>query len=202
MAMTHYRSSSLILRHDGEGPDGFIWLSILGEVYDVTKGVDYYKKGYGYDIFAGRDGSVPFVTGNFTEEECKKSLLDTLTDGEMWNLNTWREFYEKEEKYPFLGLLQGDYFDEDGGPTPIMTEIREMMRGYVPGKRGRKRGEKKAEEAKATEEMNLAASNEPVAAGINEPVEHLASKEGSEDDSNPKTDGVKGMVSSADKGEL
>jgi hypothetical protein len=194
----------LVLRYDGEGHEGVIWLSILGEVYDVTKGAGYYKKGMGYDIFAGRDGSVPFITGNFTADEAKKSILDTLSDAELHALNGWRHFYETEEKYPFIGLLQGDFFDEDGGPTSMMTEIREMIRSYVPGtlQRRKKRDEQKAAEAKATEEMNPTASDEPLAAGITEPVEHLAPKEGSENDPNPQTDGVKGAVSSADEGEL
>jgi hypothetical protein len=204
--------ASLVLRYDGEGHEGVIWLSILGEVYDVTKGAGYYKKGMGYSVFAARDGSVPFITGNFTAEEAKKSILDTLSDAQLYALNDWRNFYEGEEKYPFLGLLQGEFFDEDGGPTETMTKIRTMIRNYVPRsvQRKKERDEKKAAAAaKAREEMgNLAAAADSVAKGVKESVEPMAPKQGGakdarddDDDPSPKTGGVKGVVSS-NEGEL
>ena len=65
--------------------DGHIELSILGHVYDVTKGVQYYGKGAGcacdagcrimiphdlthttharYECFSGRDATLSFITG-------------------------------------------------------------------------------------------------------------------------------------------
>lgn len=55
------------------GEDGSsIWLSVLGEVYDVTEGRDYYGPGESYNKLASRDSSVPFVTGTFTPEEAEK----------------------------------------------------------------------------------------------------------------------------------
>ena len=38
------------------------------QVYDVSKGADYYGPGGGYAFFTGRDGSRAFVTGQFDEE--------------------------------------------------------------------------------------------------------------------------------------
>eukprot|EP00980_Cylindrotheca_fusiformis_P022287 scaffold9176_cov129-Cylindrotheca_fusiformis.AAC.11 len=49
-----------------------VWLSILGEVYDVTAGRDYYGPGASYNMLASRDSSVPFITGTFTLEEADK----------------------------------------------------------------------------------------------------------------------------------
>jgi len=34
-----------------------LWLSILGEVYNVTAGSKYYREGATYHVFVGRDGS-------------------------------------------------------------------------------------------------------------------------------------------------
>jgi predicted heme/steroid binding protein len=103
-----------------------LWLSILGEVYDVSKGTSYYVEGAGYSIFAGRDGSVPFITGTFTPEEAEKGL-DALTADQLFNLDTWREFYEKEDRYPFVGLLEGSMFNKDGNPTNEMIAARKQI---------------------------------------------------------------------------
>lgn len=84
-----------------------IWLSILGEVYDVSAGWEYYAEGEsGYSIFAGRDGSVPFVTGKFDAEEAEKTI-ENLTPEQLAGIESWREFYEKEDKYPFVGSYRG-----------------------------------------------------------------------------------------------
>ena len=40
-------------------------VAICGQVFDVTKGAEFYAKGAGYGFFAGRDASLAFATGNF-----------------------------------------------------------------------------------------------------------------------------------------
>lgn len=104
-----------------------IWLSIMGEVYDVTAGKQFYEDGNGYSVFAGRDGSVPFITGKFDEDEASKSIIDNLTEEQIGSLETWREFYEKEDKYPFVGLLVGEMYDKDGNPTETNKKIQEIV---------------------------------------------------------------------------
>jgi predicted heme/steroid binding protein len=105
-----------------------IWLSIMGEVYDVSAGRQYYEDGHGYSVFAGRDGSVPFVTGKFNPEEAAVSI-ETLTPEQIGTVNEWREFYEKEEKYPFLGVLEGYLYDSEGKPTDILKKIEVIAEG-------------------------------------------------------------------------
>jgi hypothetical protein len=115
----------LFFRKKGEDTSD-IWLSILGEVYDVTSGVGFYGPGSGgYSIFAGRDASVTFVTGKFSEEEAKKGL-DSISINELSALEHWREFYEQSDKYHFIGLLVDPrYYDEEGKPSPAFLEYRE-----------------------------------------------------------------------------
>ena len=161
--------------HDGQGEGSVIWLSILGEVYDVTKGAGYYKKGAGYSVFAARDGSVPFITGNFTAEEAQKPILEALTDGEMWALDEWRIFYSQEEKYPFMGLLLGSYYEEDGSPTEEMQRVRYLIANYVP-RNVRKRMEREAKKKQEEEEAAAAAAAE--AATIDEANNNGDGKEG------------------------
>ena len=44
-----------------------LWLSICGQVFDVTAGARHYGSGGGYSFFTGRDGTRAFVTGEFNE---------------------------------------------------------------------------------------------------------------------------------------
>ena len=44
-----------------------LWLSICGQVFDVTAGAHHYGSGGGYAVFTGRDGTRAFVTGEFNE---------------------------------------------------------------------------------------------------------------------------------------
>ena len=115
------------------GKDGDdIWLSIMGEVYDVTSGRDFYGEGGPYSVFSGRDGSVPFITGVFTPEEAKKSLTDTLSPAQLVSLEQWRTFYADNEKYPLIGLLEGSLYDKDGNPTEELKTVRERIANFVP----------------------------------------------------------------------
>ena len=47
--------------------DRTLWLSICGQVFDVTAGARHYGSGGGYAFFTGRDGTRAFVTGEFNE---------------------------------------------------------------------------------------------------------------------------------------
>lgn len=114
-----------LARHDGNQTQE-LWLAILSKVYDVSAGKEYYAPGAPYSIFVGRDGNVPFITGAFNPEEAEKPLTD-MTPHQLMNLETWAEFYEKEDKYPFIGLLDGSLYDKDGNPTEMMLKVKEMI---------------------------------------------------------------------------
>lgn len=40
--------------YDGSDESKGIYLALLGQIYDVSKGKDYYAKGGGYGFFSGR----------------------------------------------------------------------------------------------------------------------------------------------------
>lgn len=101
-----------------------IWLSILGKVYDVTEGVDFYgpDKG-GYKYYAGRDASPCFSTGN-NNDEGSEEKLEEWEDKKLVAVYEWSEFYADHETYKYLGVLGGSrYFDEGGGETPLRKDI-------------------------------------------------------------------------------
>lgn len=104
-----------------------IWISIMGEVYDVTEGTEYYSPGKSYSAFAGRDASVPFCTGKFTPEEAAKGP-DVLKNSELPALADWRDFYRKHNVYKFVGrLIDPRYFGETGEPTEAMMQLQERI---------------------------------------------------------------------------
>jgi len=122
-----------------------LWLSIMSKVYDVSKGAEYYAPGSPYHVFVGKDANVPFITGAFNPEEANKPLTD-LTPHQLMNLETWMDFYEKEDKYPFIGLLEGDLYDKDGNPTEMMGKVQEMVK---EGKAAQEEQKRKREEVLA-----------------------------------------------------
>jgi predicted heme/steroid binding protein len=102
-------------KHDGDQV-GTIWLAVLGEVYDVTEGKQYYGKGEGYAGFAGKDGTAAFVTGEFNEKGLTSDVSD-FTPEQMMGVNHWKEFYHNSTKYFKVGLLVGRHFGAGGKPT-------------------------------------------------------------------------------------
>lgn len=50
--------ASLLAQHDGTDPSKPIWLAIKGTVFDVSAKRAMYGPGAGYNVFAGKDGSV------------------------------------------------------------------------------------------------------------------------------------------------
>ena len=113
-------------KHGPNGPLSPIWLSILGQVYDVDKGKDsFYGPNGGYNFFAGRDGTRAFVSGNFTEDGLIEDIYD-LSPKDCQDLKNWaRDTYEKE--YTFIGKLIGGFYDEHGEPTEMHHELERQV---------------------------------------------------------------------------
>ncbi|KAJ8599642.1 hypothetical protein CTAYLR_005424 [Chrysophaeum taylorii] len=101
-----------------------IYMAIMGKVFDVTTGSKFYAKGKSYAFYAGTDGSLSFVTGDF-----KNNITDnvsSLTPTELYNLLTWVNgtYYSK---YIYKGKLEGYFYDRRGHPTPEMRSIEQLV---------------------------------------------------------------------------
>ncbi|XP_011494828.1 PREDICTED: neuferricin [Ceratosolen solmsi marchali] len=101
-----------------------LYLSILGQVFDVTKGAKHYGPGETYHAFTGRDGSAAFITGDFTENGLTDDI-SSLTNKQIQSLITWLEFYRKT--YIYKGKLIGRYYNNDGNPTNERYKLEEKV---------------------------------------------------------------------------
>ncbi|TFK29272.1 cytochrome b5 [Coprinopsis marcescibilis] len=95
-------SEVYLAKFNGEDPGKPIYISIDGEVYDVSAGSSY-KRGGSYDILAGREGARAFATGCFKEH----MTHDTrgLDEEERQGLEHWKNFYNNHPKYWKVGRL-------------------------------------------------------------------------------------------------
>jgi len=104
-----------------------IWLSVLGEVYDVTAGESFYGKGKSYGAFSGTDCSVCYVSGIFTADEAAKHT-DEISDAMLPGVLDWVSFYGTHKSYKFIGyLVDPRFYDDKGEPTAKMVGLRKRI---------------------------------------------------------------------------
>ncbi|TRY61072.1 hypothetical protein TCAL_05706 [Tigriopus californicus] len=111
-------------RYDGsEGSPG-LYLAMVGQVFDVSKGKDYYGPGGGYSFFTATDGSRAFVTGQFDAD----GLVDDvsgLSGQDYLGLQEWTEFYHKD--YTFVGKLIGRFYSDNGEETVELKDFQDNV---------------------------------------------------------------------------
>ncbi|VVC41400.1 Hypothetical protein CINCED_3A019817 [Cinara cedri] len=103
---------------------GKIYLSILGNVFDVTEGKRFYGPGGSYHAFSGRDASRSFITGLFDEENLTDHVID-MDPNDLIGLDTWLNTYKK--KYKEIGKLIGLYYDSSGKETDYAKMVYEKI---------------------------------------------------------------------------
>jgi membrane-associated progesterone receptor component len=105
-----------LLKYNGEksplNPEGSVYLSVKGEVHDVSAGRNFYGPGGPYENFAGRDATRGLACQSFDEEMLTKDLdgpLDDCSDldkDQLENLQGWVErFDEKVSQLPYGQLI-------------------------------------------------------------------------------------------------
>lgn len=119
-------TAEMLSEYDDTDPSKPIYLALMGNIYDVTKGKDYYGKDGGYHGFAGRDGSRAYITGEFNDTGLIPDLTG-FTPGQYEGVKHWNDFYQKEDKYPFVAKLIGHFYDEDGNPTEALKKFDTMV---------------------------------------------------------------------------
>ncbi|KAI5118880.1 hypothetical protein M0805_003555 [Coniferiporia weirii] len=87
---------------DGRDPEKPIYVSIKGDVFDVTKKKDMYGPGKSYNIFAGKDGSRGLGMSSLKDEDAVPDYT-TLSDTDRKVLDDWHAFFLK--RYNVVGRV-------------------------------------------------------------------------------------------------
>lgn len=97
-------SLSELAEYDGSDSSKPLLLGIRGQVYDVTRGRDYYGPGGPYGMFAGKDCTRALAKMSF-DDELFTGDTEGLEAGELETLEEWIGMFEG--KYPRIGRLLG-----------------------------------------------------------------------------------------------
>ena len=76
-------------------------------------GSESYAPGSGYHVFIGKDATAAFSTGDFAPGAGVDDV-SALSPSQLRSIETWVDFYRKHEKYRFVGVLRGRYYDAAG----------------------------------------------------------------------------------------
>lgn len=105
-----------LAKYDGTDPSKPIYLAILGEVFDVTKGASFYAKpDGGYAFFSGVDASRAYATGCFQTHLTHD--IRGLTEKQVKSIRDWADFYRNSNKYFKVGTVKNPEIDPDS-PIP------------------------------------------------------------------------------------
>ncbi|EIW83107.1 cytochrome b5 [Coniophora puteana RWD-64-598 SS2] len=89
-------------QYDGSDPSKPIYVSIKGDVFDVTRKADVYGPGKSYNIFAGKDGSKGLGMSSLKVEDAVPDWSG-LPDNEKKVLDDWHSFFSK--RYNVVGRV-------------------------------------------------------------------------------------------------
>ena len=87
----------------GKDNDKPIYVSLRGEVFDVSGAREFYGKGSGYHCFAGREASRALAKLSFDEDVIANKRLDDLNAMELNSLDTWIDKFKNYKCYPIKG---------------------------------------------------------------------------------------------------
>jgi len=88
--------------YDGSDPAKPLLIGIRGQVYDVTRGRDFYGPGGPYGMFAGKDCTRALAKVSF-DDELFTGDIEGLEREELDKLEEWIEMFEG--KYRRIGRL-------------------------------------------------------------------------------------------------
>ncbi|MGB8332784.1 MAG: cytochrome b5-like heme/steroid binding domain-containing protein [Polyangiales bacterium] len=91
-----------LARYDGSDSSKPLLLAIRGQVYDVTRGRDFYGPGGPYGMFAGKDCTRALAKVAF-DEDLFTGNVEGLEADELEKLAEWIEMFEG--KYRRIGRL-------------------------------------------------------------------------------------------------
>ncbi|EGO00471.1 hypothetical protein SERLA73DRAFT_52630 [Serpula lacrymans var. lacrymans S7.3] len=88
--------------YDGSKPDKPIYVSIKGDIFDVTRKADVYGPGKSYNLFAGKDGSKGLGMSSLKPEDAIPDY-STLQENDRKVLDDWHSYFSK--RYNVIGRV-------------------------------------------------------------------------------------------------
>lgn len=116
-------SAEKLAIYDGNGPHELILLSITGLIFNVSSAPNFYGKGGGYNFFSGKDATVSFVTGCFSDE-CfanQSTGWDAMDADSARQVNEWVGTYI--EKYHLYARLK-DVYEQYHTDNPFYRRVK------------------------------------------------------------------------------
>lgn len=115
-------------------------LIIVGEVFDVSSGREFYAQDGNEESYAGyangTDNTRAFLTADFVNNATDD--LSGLLPGECLGIEHWLKFYHNHSKYKRVGLHHGRFYEAGGKPTEAHAAFRSCVsRGYQAHERAR-----------------------------------------------------------------
>ncbi|ORY23355.1 cytochrome b5-like heme/steroid binding domain-containing protein [Naematelia encephala] len=95
-------SPSDLAQYDGSENGKPIYVAIKGRVFDVSPRGEMYRKGQGYNVFAGKDGSRGLGMSSLDPKDAVPDI-STLDEAQLKTLNQWEAFFEK--RYNIVGTV-------------------------------------------------------------------------------------------------
>ncbi|KAM9385938.1 neuferricin [Pholidichthys leucotaenia] len=117
-------SRQALSQYDGEEGSKGLYLALLGRVFDVHSGQKHYGPGGAYHFMAGKDASLAFVTGDFSESGLTDDV-SSLSPLQVLALYDWLAFYQRE--YQQVGVVTGRFYSTTGQPTAALQKVEASL---------------------------------------------------------------------------
>ncbi|KAJ0004267.1 hypothetical protein NQD34_010481 [Periophthalmus magnuspinnatus] len=124
-SMRLLNAHELSFYNGGQGSKG-LYLALLGQIFDVNKGEKHYGPGGAYHFMAGKDASLSFITGDFTESGLTDDV-SSLSPLQLVALYEWLSFYHKQYQHVGMWFLIGSYYTESGEPTDTLLQVEASL---------------------------------------------------------------------------
>ncbi|XP_070699307.1 neuferricin [Pempheris klunzingeri] len=111
-------------QYDGEEGSRGLYLAVLGQVFDVRRGHRHYGPGGAYHFMAGKDASLAFITGDFSDSGLTDDV-SSLSPLQVMALYDWLAFYQRD--YQTVGLVTGRFYSESGQPTEALVQVEASL---------------------------------------------------------------------------
>lgn len=110
--------------YDGEEGSKGLYLAILGQVFDVSRGHKHYGPDGAYHVMAGKDASLAFISGDFTESGLTDDV-SSLSPLQVVALYDWLAFYQRD--YVTVGMVIGQFYSDTGRPTQTLLQVEASL---------------------------------------------------------------------------